>query len=197
MKKTLLLTAGLLLATLTLHANSDGNTIYETNCKACHLLKPTMDKATMMKLTPAERMAMKQKMMKTMKAPPLSKVSAKLKHDFHNDKAQVVAFVQDYIVNPDANKSHCMPMALKRFGTMPPIGKGMRKADVETIANWIYDNFDSTWSEMTMGTACHANDANTTAKKCGTGKCATGKCGGATPPKPAMKCAPGKCGGGK
>ncbi|MCF6207480.1 MAG: hypothetical protein L3J47_11425, partial [Sulfurovum sp.] len=112
MKKTLIFSAVLLLITLPLSADSDGAKVYETNCKACHMLKPMMDKKKMMSMSMQERMSMKQKMMKTMKAPPMSKVSAKLKYDFKDDKAKIVAFIKDYIVNPDAQKAHCMPMAL-------------------------------------------------------------------------------------
>ena len=191
MKKTLL-AAGILLASLTLNAANSGTAVYEANCKACHMLKPMMDKEKMMKMSMSERMAMKQKMMKTMKAPPMSKVSAKLKYDFKNDKTKVVAFIKDYIVNPDANKAHCMPMALKRFGTMPAIGKSMSDKDVNTVANWVYDNFDETWDAKAMNMMCNAKGMNK-----GAMKCASGKCGGMVkkPKAATMKCGMGKCGG--
>ena len=191
MKKTLL-AAGVLLASLTLNAANSGTTVYEANCKACHMLKPMMDKEKMMKMSMSERMAMKQKMMKTMKAPPMSKVSAKLKYDFKNDKAKVVAFIKDYIVNPNAKKARCMPMALKRFGIMPAIGKSMSAEDIDTVANWVYDNFDESWDPQAMNMMCNAKGMNK-----GAMKCASGKCGGmAKKPKAAtMKCGMGKCGG--
>ncbi len=191
MKKTLLLAGALALSTLSLNAANDGMKVYETHCKACHMLKPMMDKKKMMSMSKEERMAMKQKMMKMMKAPPMSKVSAKLKYEFKGDKAQVVAFVKDYIVNPDATKSKCMPMALKKFGVMPPIGKGMKVEDINAVANWIVDNFDTTWDPKAMNMMCNVNKESNT-QKCGSGmdkkmmpkkkesgmKCAAGKCGG-------------------
>ena len=196
-KRTILFATTLLFTTPTLYASNAGEVVYEAHCKACHMLK--IDKAKMMTLSMQERMAIKQKMMKTMKAPPMSKVSAKLKHDFNNDKAKIVAFIQDYIVNPDAKKSHCMPMALKRFGTMPPIGKGMKKEDIHTIAQWVYENFSETWDETKMGTACHVKDTNQSNMKCGGGKCGSGmmqKTPKQTPQKTGgMKCGAGKCGG--
>jgi len=102
MKKILLIGALLLGSSAALYAANDGEAVYEAHCKACHMLKPRMDKQKMMQMSQAERMSMKEKMMKMMKAPPMSKVSAKLKHDFGNDKAKIVAFVKDYIVNPSA-----------------------------------------------------------------------------------------------
>jgi len=181
----ILLTAGLILTTSTLWANNSAEAVYETNCKSCHMMKSMMDKSTMMKMSMEERMSMKEKMMKTMKAPPMSKISAKLKHDLKGDKTQIVAFIKDYIVNPDANKSRCMPMAIKKFGVMPAIGKSMSAEDIETIANWMVDNFDEKWDENAMGMMYKSKGDM--------------KCGAAMMKKPntgdkAMKCAAGKCG---
>ena len=192
MKKMTLIAAALLFSTLTLSAKS-GNEIYETNCKACHMLKPMMSEMKMKQMSMQERMSMKEKMMKNMKAPPMSKVSAKLKHDFGNDKAKVVAFIKDYIVNPSADKAHCMPMALKKFGVMPAIGKSLSAEELDTVANWMFDNFDEKWNDKAMNMMCNA--------KGGKGMMGKGqgmmKCGGGKMEKKAsgMKCGQGKCGG--
>ncbi len=185
MKKLTLIAAAVLFSTLTLSAKS-GNEIYEANCKACHMLKPMMSETKMKQMSMQERMSMKEKMMKNMKAPPMSKVSAKLKHDFGGDKAKVVAFIKDYIVNPSADKAHCMPMALKKFGIMPAIGKALSAEELDTVANWVFDNFDSKWDEKAMNMMCNA--------KGGKGMM---KCGGGKMEKKAsgMKCGQGKCGG--
>lgn len=192
MKKITLAAALLLFSTLTLSANSDGNAVYEANCKACHMLKPMMDKQKMMQMSPQERMSMKEKMMQTMKAPPMSKVSAKLKHAFHGDKAQVIAFIKEYIVNPSADKSKCMPMALKKFGVMPAIGKTMSSSDVDTVAKWMVDNFDEKWDPNAMNMACSADESKK--MKCGQGKCGSSMAEKAPKKESAMKCQAGKCG---
>lgn len=152
-----------LVATVALNAQT-GTEIYNAKCAVCHQMKPMMDKAKMMAMSPQERMSMKAKMMKTMKAPPLSKVSAKIKFELKNDKDAFVAFVKDYIVNPSADKSHCMPMALKKFGVMPAIGKGMSKEEVNTVALWLHDNFTNTWNPNEMGMMCKAKGKG---MKCG------------------------------
>ena len=194
MQKITLLAAALLCATTTLSAQSSGMEIYETNCKGCHILQPMMDKEKMMQMRMQERMAMKEKMMKNMKAPPMSKVSAKLKYDFKEDQQQVVAFIKDYIVNPSAEKAHCMPMALKRFGVMPAIGKSLSAEDLDTIARWVVDNFDEKWDEKAMHAECDSGKNH--GMKCGQGKCGAGMM--QKSPKQVntgMKCAAGKCGG--
>ncbi len=188
MKKTLILTAAVLFSALTLNANSGGTDIFKAKCQACHMLKPPMDRQKMMQMSPGERRAMKQKIMHTMKAPPMSKVSAKLKHDFGGDREKIIAFVKDYIVNPSEEKAHCMPMALQRFGTMPPIGRTLTASELDTVSAWIVDGFTSTWDADDRNMACNAGGKNK-AKRKGMMKCGPGKCGGA------MKCGPGKCGG--
>jgi len=213
--KLKLLLAGIL-ATVALNAQT-GTAIYEAKCALCHQMKPMMDKEKMMAMTPQERMSMKEKMMKTMKAPPMSKVSAKVKFELKDDKAAFVAFVKDYIVNPSAEKSHCMPMALKKFGVMPAIGKSMKAEEIDAVANWLHDNFTNKWNPDDIGMMCKAEGHS---MKCGEGKCGgkmksqtpktskcgadhqkerAGKCAGDKVEKKeapkAMKCGQGKCGG--
>ncbi len=157
-----------------------GETIFNSKCVACHTLKMPKDKSTM-------------------KAPPLGKVSAKIKHDLDNNKTAFIAFVEDYIQNPSKDKVKCMPMALKKFGLMPPIGKAMSKEERATVATWLFENFDEKWDDANC-TAPHPKG-----KKCGNGKCGgdktkadskcgNGKCGGEKP-KADSKCGTGKCGG--
>ncbi len=140
----------LLFATL-VNVNAEevtGETIFKSKCVACHTLKIPKDKSTM-------------------KAPPFSKVSAKIKYDLDNNKTAFVAFVEDYIQNPTEEKVKCMPMALKKFGLMPPIGKAMSEEERKTVATWLFDNFDEKW-----------DDANCTGPNCKGNKCGSGKCGG-------------------
>ena len=166
--KIKLLLAGLL-ATVSIQAQT-GAEVFEAKCVACHMMNAPMDDAKLMAMDPAQRMKTKEKLMRDMKAPPMSKVSAKLKFDLKDDKKAVVAFIQDYIVNPNQEKSHCMPEAIKRFGMMPAIGKAMKKEEIDTVANWIYDNFSKKWDEKKP--SCKAKKSKA--------KCAGGKCGGSS-----------------
>jgi len=129
--------------------------IFGTKCAACH--KENMPKE------------MSRKVMKALLAPPMSKISMKLKMRFKTQK-EFVAFVSDYIANPSKDKAICSGRAVKNFGLMPAIGKSMTKKAREDIANWLYTNFKSDRK------SCDAK----TNHKCGNDKkmkCQAGKCG--------------------
>lgn len=170
-----------------------GAEVYKAKCQMCHAPKGMMDKAQMQTMrakmqsaSKAEKMAMREKMATKMKksgmrAPAMPMVSARLKSQLKT-RAEFIAFVKDYIQNPRKEKSLCMPMALKKFGKMPPIGKGMSKADRATVAAWLYDNYKDTGMCRMKGKAKGM-------------KCGAGKCGGAKKTEvKAMKCGVGKCG---
>ena len=198
MKKSLL---SLLLLGVTLFA-ATGEEVYKANCASCHAMQGMMSKQEksamrekMQNATQEERMAMKQKMMdkmhkSDMKAPAMPMVSMRLKKMMNNDRTKFIAFVDDYIQNPSQDKGYCMPMAYKRFGTMPPIGKGMSATDRQLVATWLYDDFKGSWNGSMDGQMC---DMKNKGMKKGRGmKCGAGKCGGQS--KKSMKCGVGKCG---
>ena len=170
---------------------STGTEIYIQKCSVCHAMQGMMNQkekqSMMLKMksaTPEEKMAMRKTMMEKMKksdmkAPPMPMVSMRLKK-MTNSKEEFVAFVKDYIQNPSKKKGFCMPMAYKRFGTMPPIGKTMSAKERETVANWLYNNFHSSWKNSMSGKMCDMKNKQM--------KCGSGKCGGA------MKKSSSKCG---
>ena len=157
----------------------------------CHAPKGMMDKAQMQTMrakmqnaSKEEKMAMREQMAVKMKksgmrAPAMPMVSARLKSQLKT-RAEFITFVEDYIQNPSKEKGFCMPMAYKKFGTMPPIGKGMSKEERESVAGWLHDNY---------------KDTGMCAMKGKSAKCGAGKCGGAKKKEvKAMKCGAGKCG---
>ena len=150
----ILLTLTLLIASL--YAKS-GQDIYDKQCASCHQLK-----------------GMKQmQKMGQMKAPAFSMVSMRLKK-MQDSKEKFIAFVEDYIQNPSQEKGFCMPMAYKRFGVMPPIGKAMSAEDRKIIATWLYDNFNESWDKSMDSKTCKNKNKK---MKRGSGKCGEGKCG--------------------
>ena len=155
-----------------------GEGVYNAKCASCHALNVKKD------MTDKERLAL----MKERKAPPMAKVSAKVRDAFKEDANKSIAFVADYIVNSDANKSVCMAMAVKKFGVMPAVGKSMTPNEIEVVSKWLIINFNGKWSEImkmkcqgkSKNGPCCAGKAN---KKCGSDKnsskkCGSGKCGG-------------------
>lgn len=194
MKKGLLGLLGLLLVSSPLFA-LNGEEVYTKHCASCHTKDMMMDKSSMMQLrekmqssTKEEKQAMRQNMMEKMqesdmKAPAMPMISMRLKH-MTGSKEKFVAFVKDYIQNPSQEKGYCMPMAYKRFGVMPPVGKGMSEEERELVAQWLYSNFEGSWNDSMGGMMCE--DGNKSMKN-GSGKSGSQKNNG-------MKCAPGKCG---
>jgi len=170
---------------------SNGAEVYKTKCQMCHAPQGMMNQEQMQSMrekmktaTKEEKMAMREKMAMKMKksgmrAPAMPMVSARLKSNLKTREA-FINFVEDYIQNPSKKKGFCMPMAYKKFGTMPPIGKGMSKADRASVAAWLYDNYKSTGMCEMKG------------KPKGM-KCGSGKCGGAREQK-SQKSGSAKCG---
>jgi len=135
--------------------------VYESKCASCHKATSSMGVND-----------------SSMKAPSMNMISMRIKK-VKGSKENFIAFVKDYIQNPSEDKGVCMPMAFKRFGTMPAIGKSMSEEEIILVSQWLYDNFEGSWSDT--------NDAKVCEKKnCGS-KCESNK-------KQNMKCGAGKCG---
>jgi len=129
MKKTTTLLIALSATFSMLNAEEPtGESIFNAKCSTCHTKEMPKSK-------------------KDMKAPPMAKISAKIKYDFDDNKTKSVEFIADYIQNPDQEKSKCMARAVKRFGVMPAIGKSMTKEDRQTVAEWVVDNFTQKWED--------------------------------------------------
>ena len=170
-----------------------GEEVYTQHCASCHTKDMMMNMGGMMEWrkkmqnsTKEEKQTMRQKMMKEMqdndtKAPAMPMISMRIKH-MTDSKEEFVAFVKDYIQNPSQEKGYCMPMAYKRFGVMPPVGKGMSEEERELVAQWLYDSFEGSWKDSMGGMMCENKNM----------KCGSGKCGGAN--KNGMRCGSGKCG---
>ena len=146
-----------LLSTLLLA--QEGEAVYKAKCASCHQMQGAMHD-------------------KSMRAPHMKMVSMRLK-SMTKDRASFIAFVKDYIQNPSKKKGFCMPMAYKRFGTMPPIGKALSAKERKAVAAWLYDAFDGKWEKSKQGMMCERKNNSKAMMKCGSGKCGGGKCGGA------------------
>jgi hypothetical protein len=69
---------------------------------------------------------------------------------------------------------------------MPAIGKSLSKKDLDTISNWMVNNFDEKWDANDQGMMCNM--------KKGKGKNGAGMKQKNTPKPAALKCSTGKCG---
>lgn len=136
---------------------SNGEEVFKKRCIACHKMDGKMDD-------------------KHMRAPSMKMVSMRVKKMTADQKA-FVAFVEDYIQNPSKKKGFCMPMAYKRFGTMPPIGKSMSAKNRKAVALWLHDSFTGSWDKAMGGMMCKKKNAK---MKCGGNAKSNMKCGSKT-----------------
>ena len=129
----------LLLATLLLGSSlfaSNGYEVYKKNCMSCHV--EMMKKSEVLKN------------MSKMKAPPMVEVSARLKENIKTtdeeddvDRYLFILFVKDYIINPNLDNSMCHAGALDKFGTMPSLKGKITKEQMQAVAEWLYDRYES------------------------------------------------------
>lgn len=113
----------------------DGYGVYQKKCMQCHV--EMMDKQTVLK------------QIKTLKAPPMVEVSNRLKENIilkEEDAALkrrvVIAFIKEYIENPNIDYSMCHLGALDRFGVMPSLKGQLREDEREAVAQWVYDRYE-------------------------------------------------------
>ena len=126
------------LATLFLLASAlfgvDGYEVYKKNCMQCHIEN----------ISKAETL----KRFKTLSAPPMVEVANQLRRniiiaDDDDDikRFVTIAFIKEYIKHPSVDYSMCHPMAIERFGIMPP-QKQLSEAERQAVAEWIIDRYE-------------------------------------------------------
>jgi len=111
----------------------DGYEVYKKNCMQCHIEN----------ITKAETL----KRFKTLSAPPMVEVANQLRKniiigDDDDDVKRFVtiSFIKEYIQHPALDYSMCHPMAIERFGIMPPQPQ-LNEAERQAVAEWIIDNY--------------------------------------------------------
>lgn len=119
--------------TLSLYG-ADGYGIYKKQCMQCHV--EMMEKKEVLKV------------LHTLKAPPMVEVSNRLKENIiiadedEDVKRRVtIAFIKDYIENPSVQYSMCHPMAIEKFGIMPPLKGKLNEEEKQAVAEWIIDRY--------------------------------------------------------
>ena len=102
----------------------EGERLFDEKCLMCHIKE---------RPTPEIR--------PQLVAPPAMGVMFHVKSAFGDDRAAALAFIKEYVVNPDAAKAKCMPQSLSRFGVMPSQKGSVTEAELELICDYLYDNF--------------------------------------------------------
>jgi len=98
-----------------------GKELFTQKCTSCHTLGKPKDRSTVV-------------------APALNGVMKHLKMTY-NEKEKGVAFIKDYVMNPTESKALCKPQKIKHFGLMPSQKDNVTVEELESIANWMFENY--------------------------------------------------------
>ena len=124
--KLLLLTMGTTLTMTSVFSVEEGARLFDAKCASCHTTKHPKEMTTLE--------------MSTMAAPPAMGIMNHVKM-VHGNKEEAIKFITEYALNPEKNKALCMPKKIKRFGLMPSQKGKVTRAELTTLAAWLYDNF--------------------------------------------------------
>ncbi len=147
MKSILKISTLITAAALSAAAAPTAEQLFDTKCAVCHIKTRPADKSALI-------------------APPVMGVMRHVK-EHYGDKATAVAFISDYVMNPQRSKAVCMPRSIKRFGLMPSQKGAVTEAEVQQIAGWMYDNYPP---QGMTGKSCQGSGS-------GKGKAGSGKRG--------------------
>ena len=125
MKKIVLISLSL----VSLLVANDAKSLFENKCATCHKVV-VEDKNSLI-------------------APPVNKVMKHVKRSFPN-KEEAIAFMKDYVLNPDPKKTICPSIDI--FGVMPSMKGSVSKEELEKIVNYMYDNFPTQGMGQGKGT---------------------------------------------
>lgn len=121
---------------------TEGKVVYEQKCASCHEGYIPMGKLS-------ENFLEKNNEMLKLKAPTMNQLSFRLKQQIGDPKGdseihrmEVEAFISDYLINPDKEKTFCMDEVIKHFDTMPSMKGKITEEEMSAVSEFIYD-FDS------------------------------------------------------
>jgi len=117
----------------------DGKKVYQQKCASCHqlyispsqLMENFMEQNnTILKLT----------------APTINQIVFRLKSRIGDPKGdedmhrmEVESFVADYLMNPDKEKSVCLPKVLRHFETMPSMKGKISVDEIDAVSTFLYN----------------------------------------------------------
>jgi len=115
-----------------------GEDVYNRICSKCHQLYIPLEELS--KNFEADNKILK------LKAPTISQISYRMKQkigdpssDADIQRMEVSAFIADYIIYPDKQKSVLHPNVSKHFETMPSLKGKLSTEDIEAISSFVYD----------------------------------------------------------
>lgn len=133
---------GLMILVCVMLFSNKGKELFESKCVSCHTLFIPMSKLK-------ENFLDYNNTLLKLKAPTLNQLSYRLKQrtgDRHGDedmhRMEVTAFMVDYVMKPDRDKSVCLDDVIQYFDTMPSLKGKVTEEELEEIGTYLYD-FDN------------------------------------------------------
>ena len=108
----------------------DGEALMSLKCASCHALE------------------MPPKSFESEVAPPMMAVGFHLKdfikaNDASSHEAKFISFVQEYVIDPSAEKSICDKLSLESYGVMPSQKGKVTQEELGAIAKYMYKRYDN------------------------------------------------------
>ena len=139
----LLLSVGLLFAI-------EGDEVYANKCASCHQGYISMSKLKENYLDHKNRLL-------NLTAPTLNQLSYRLKQRIGDPKGdndmhrmEVTAFISDYVINPDRDKSVCLDDVMQHFKTMISLKGQISEEELEEVSTYIYDSENKAMRENSV-----------------------------------------------
>ena len=118
---------------------NEGKILFTQKCASCHTPFISMSKLK-------ENFLDSNNTLLKLKAPTLNQLSYRLKQRIGDPKGdkdihrmEVTAFMSDYVVHPDKDKSVCLKDVLSHFQTMPSQKGKVTEEELEKIGSYLYD----------------------------------------------------------
>lgn len=118
---------------------SEGQKIYEEKCLSCHKGYIPMSKLK-------ENFLDHNNTLLKLSAPTINQLSYRLKQRIGDPKGdndmhrmEVAAFISDYVINPDRDKSVCLEDVMQHFKTMTTLKGKITEEEIEEVSTYIYD----------------------------------------------------------
>lgn len=116
---------------------TQGEQVFDNKCSRCH------EKSMPIPLLMQNFIEEENQLLK-LKAPTGNEISYRLKSqigsrdDIEFQILEATDFVKDYIINPDKNKTICLPGVIRHFDTMPSMKGKITDEEMEQVTFFLY-----------------------------------------------------------